>query len=298
MYVHTVVRWVRTQLPDGIARSDVDARLEQARTQVAQRDDLLPQTKRRYATYLALLQAFSLFQTGHGQPRPDPWALPPQLEELPEWLRAPLRRYLRLRQRQWTVERVQQRTRNLVGALCTILSFFLTRYHFKDWSELSLRWVDAYIEVGLQRGHSPSTLNGVLFPLQMFCRFLCDEGYPVPQTLTRFKTLDLPHRLPRPLTDEQVHRLERTIQAASSLASNTGDRQQAVMDLAWFYLLWHCGLRLSEAQRLAVKDLDLDGRKLLVRNSKERKDRVVYLSDMTVATLRQHLSTRPDSQAT
>ncbi len=69
------------------------------------------------------------------------------------------------------------------------------------------------------------------------------------------------------------------------------------MDLAWLYLLWHCGLRLSEAQHLAVSDLDLGGRKLLVRHSKERKDRVVYLSDTTVRALRQHLSTRPDPQA-
>jgi integrase len=131
----------------------------------------------------------------------------------------------------------------------------------------------------------------------MFCRFLYDEGYPVPLPLTRFKMLDLPHRLPRPLTDEQVLRLERMIQAASRDAPNPADRQQAVMDLAWFYLLWHCGLRLSEALGLAVADLDLDGRKLLVRHSKERKDRVVYLSDTTVAALRQHLGTRPDAQA-
>ncbi len=34
-----------------------------------------------------------------------------------------------------------------------------------------------------------------------------------------------------------------------------------------------------------------------MRHSKERKDRVVYLSDTTVRALRQHLSTRPDSQS-
>ncbi len=298
MYVHTVVRWARTQLPEGIALVDVDAHIQEARAQLDQRADLLPQTKRRYTTQLAQLQEFSLFQRGKGLDRPDPWALPPRLAELPEWLCTPLSRYVRLRRRHWPVDQVQRQTRNVVGPLCTILSFFLSQYHWKDWSELSLRWVDAYIEAGLQRGLSTSTLNGALFPLQMFCRFLCDEGYPVPLTLTRFKTLNLPHRLPRPLTDEQVRRLEQTIQSAINVAANTDGQPQAVMDLAWFYLLWHCGLRLSEAQRLAVNDLDLEGRKLLVRHSKERKDRVVYLSDATVAALRQHLSTRPDPHAT
>ena len=157
-----------------------------------------------------------------------------------------------------------------------------------DWRQLSLRWVDAYVDAGLQRGLQVATLNVALDALQMFCRFLREEGYAVPQPFTQLKALTMPRHLPRPLSDAQVHRLEQQFQSQLSAGSNAAQRQQAIMDLACFYLLWHCGLRIGEVQRLDVNDLDLTGRKLLVRNSKERKDRVIYLSDTTVAALRQH----------
>jgi len=49
--------------------------------------------------------------------------------------------------------------------------------------------------------------------------------------------------------------------------------------------------------RVTLNNLELDGHKLLVRKSKETKDRVVYLNDTSIAALRQHLDARPDEQA-
>ena len=54
---------------------------------------------------------------------------------------------------------------------------------------------------------------------------------------------------------------------------------------------------IGEVQHLTVNDLDLPARKLWVRDSKERKDRLVYLSETAVNALRQHLTTRLDQQA-
>jgi integrase len=94
-----------------------------------------------------------------------------------------------------------------------------------------------------------------------------------------------------------VHQLEKEFLAAIQVAVTDYQRHQALMDRAWFYLMWHCGLRLSEVRYLAVGDLDLEGRKLFIRSGKRRKDRVVYLSDTVVTALREHLTTRPQSQA-
>jgi hypothetical protein len=58
--------------------------------------------------------------------------------------------------------------------------------------------------------------------------------------------------------------------------------------------LWHCGLRISEVCSLLVNDVDLPGRKLFIRNSKKRKDRMVYLSETSVEALHHHLASRPD----
>ncbi len=57
-------------------------------------------------------------------------------------------------------------------------------------------------------------------------------------------------------------------------------------------LLYGSGLRLLEAMRLRVKDLDFPRRAVLVRDGKGAKDRVVTLADELVEPLRRHLENR------
>jgi integron integrase len=54
-------------------------------------------------------------------------------------------------------------------------------------------------------------------------------------------------------------------------------------------LLYGSGLRLMEAIRLRVKDLDFDHRAILVRRGKGAKDRVVTLPDGLIEPLKRHL---------
>jgi integrase len=104
--------------------------------------------------------------------------------------------------------------------------------------------------------------------------------------------LDQPKRLPRPLSDEQVQRLEACIQEAIAQAEREFHRQVAIRDLACFYLMWHCGMRTAEVQELCVRDVDLPGRKLFIAQSKEAKDRMIYISEATAAALAEHLANR------
>jgi integron integrase len=55
-------------------------------------------------------------------------------------------------------------------------------------------------------------------------------------------------------------------------------------------LLYGSGLRLTEALRLRVKDLELDNLRILVRDGKGRKDRVTILPASLVIHLRAHLA--------
>ncbi len=54
-------------------------------------------------------------------------------------------------------------------------------------------------------------------------------------------------------------------------------------------LLYGSGLRLMEALRLRVKDVDFDYSQIVVRDGKGHKDRVTILADALVTQLRQHL---------
>ncbi|MBI3738654.1 MAG: tyrosine-type recombinase/integrase [Chloroflexi bacterium] len=266
-----------------------DAVINQLRSIIDERSELSLSTKHSHYDVLKKLREFLHFERGSAPPSADPLALPSRLAELPEWLREPLGRHLRLQQRNWLAATVRHHTQSLFYRLRRLCEFFIQQYGWTEWTQLSVRWIDAYIETCLRREMSPTTINCVLFAFQGFCRFLCEEGYAVPSMMMHIQPLNVPQHLPRPLADDQVRQLERTIQ--------NSDRQQANRDLAWFYLLWHCGLRVSEVQQLTVNDLDLSGHKLWVRMGKGRRDRLVYVSDTAVQALQHHLNTRPDRDA-
>ena len=53
--------------------------------------------------------------------------------------------------------------------------------------------------------------------------------------------------------------------------------------------MYGSGLRLMEALRLRVKDLDFEHRAIMVRDGKGQKDRVVTLADELIVSLQRHL---------
>lgn len=224
-------------------------------------------------------------------------ALPEPLNELPEWIGTPLSRFLRLKQRNWPAKTVRQNTQQIFNVLAKVMKFFFQHYDWHSWEQLSLRWLDDYIDDRLREGLAPSSINWDLINFRSFCIFLIDDGYKVPEAILMMKTLHVPRRLPRPLTMSQVSKLEHCIQTTIIEAETEAQQQLATRDLACFYLLWHCGLRNSEVCSLLLSDLDLEDRKLFIRDSKERKDRLVYMSDTTVQALRHHLAIRTKSSS-
>jgi len=58
------------------------------------------------------------------------------------------------------------------------------------------------------------------------------------------------------------------------------------------HLLYGCGLRISEAIRLRVKDLDFDNRRIEIHQAKGGKSRVVPMPEQLVEPLRRYLATR------
>jgi site-specific recombinase XerD len=228
------------------------------------------------------------------KPKADILAMPERLNEVPEWLRTLLYRFLRLKQRNWPAKTVQRSTRQLFSRLNHITSFFIQHFGWWEWQQLAPHWLEDYIDARLREGMSPGTINWDLINFRALCQFVVEEGYEVPKAILKLKVLDTPQRLPRPLSSEQVRRLERGIQKAIAEAKTESGSMLAVRDLACFYLLWHCGLRISEVCSLRLIDIDLDARKLLIHNSKERKDRITYMSDTAALAVQQHLAIRPD----
>jgi integrase len=119
-----------------------------------------------------------------------------------------------------------------------------------------------------------------------------EQDYQVPLALLRIPGLKEPNRLPRFLTDQQVRSLRDEIEERLARARSASKRRDALLERAAFYLLWQGGLRLGEVEELRLADLNLDGRKLTVRQGKGCKDRTVYLTGTVIQALQDYLAVR------
>lgn len=93
--------------------------------------------------------------------------------------------------------------------------------------------------------------------------------------LGEFQRSKRPRKLPVVLSREEVRRLLGAVEDAYRLP---------------LALLYGGGLRLMEAMRLRVKDIDLDRRQISVRDGKGQKDRVTVLPDRWRERLAAHLA--------
>jgi site-specific recombinase XerD len=162
----------------------------------------------------------------------------------------------------------------------------------KELAEIRRAYLQDYIDVRLKAGYAISSINSELRTFHSFMVFLQGQGFTVPQALLRKLSLKQPDSLPKFLTDDQVRLLRDEIERRVTTAKGYHQRRVALLARAAFYLLWQSGLRLGEVEELLQEDLDLSGRKLTVRKSKNLKDRVVYMTDTTVRAVQEYLAVR------
>ena len=224
-------------------------------------------------------------------------ALPKELGNLPTWFGEPLGRYLRSKQRNWPSKTVRRSTTQLFQRMLYMSKYFIQEHGWEDWTALSTRWLDDYIDYRIREGIAPSTINWDLNYFCQLCNFLAEDGYSISSAVLRLKRLDVPKRLPRPLPGNDVFVLEQCIQEAQTGDPRWNHDLKAIRDLASFYLLWHCGLRVSEVCALMLQDVDFENGKLFISNSKERKDRVIYMSPVSLQALKAHLEAFPPKES-
>ena len=216
----------------------------------------------------------------------------PHTEGLPAWLVGELQRYQRVQQRNWRSARLEDGIRRFWGSHMRMWRFVCERHGVQDLADLKRRHVLDFVDHRLSAGYAVSGINADLRTFHSFLGFLQEQGYPVPQALLRIRGLQQPDSLPKFLTDEQVRLLRGDFEQRAVELGDFRHRRDALLDRAAFYLLWQSALRLSEVEELRLEDLDLSGRKLIVRQSKGLKDRAVLMTDTTVRAMQEYLVVR------
>ena len=213
-------------------------------------------------------------------------------EGLPAWVVTELTSYQHLCQRNWRDARLEENIQRFWSGHLRIWHFLCEQCGVQELDQVRRKQLFEYADQRLAVSSSVSTINADLRGFVGFMQFLQELGYSVPQALLRVHNLKQPERLPKFIPDDQVRLLRDDFNARLNLAQSASKRRDALLDCAFFYLLWQCGLRKGEVEELRLEDLDLAGHKLSVRNGKGMKDRTVFLTEATLNALRGYLAVR------
>jgi len=150
---------------------------------------------------------------------------------------------------------------------------FILFHEVRHPREMGKQEIEAFLNhLAMELGVAANTQNQALNALVFFYRFVLQREIGELTGLVRARR---PARLPVVMTVDEVERV---------LECLSGD------SLAVCLLLWGGGLRLMEALRLRVQDVDFDRRELRVRDGKGRRDRLTVLPDRVTEMLREKIA--------
>jgi site-specific recombinase XerD len=261
-----------------------------------------PQLAQAYQTAITRLASQSLaveqpVESPHSPPGPRPVLAIPSVEppappdweawapELPPGLR---QASLALVQRRWLTWKPQRRRTHALNHLSQLRRFWqwqLGRRPIRQVTELTLADLQAYQQARSAEGCAPTTVNRTLRYVLALLSEQADQGKAVDANLFRLQPFPRPDALPRHLSATESQQLESyLLQRLDSVDSVSR------LENACLAILAHTGLRASELLDLQFQDLDLSGQRLIVRQGKGQRDRVVYLSTLACQALGRYLN--------
>jgi integrase len=265
------------------------ADLDRVREYIAAHYDSLA-TRECYLRGIAKLETY-LCERCHRPKLKKPINWGTYLDPLPDWLAEDVRAYVIHLRRSWPPEGQRRATIGLLSHGTLFLRWAARNADLHDIADLTPNlWFD-YLDARLAEGIKPVTLNSHLSALHGLLFFLAEQGRPVCQRMLRVQSLSVGSRLPRDVPIDQICTLMQEIEKDAT-SDHARIRRMGLMDRAWFLLMLHSGLRTREVRFMLRCDLDLEGRRVRIEQSKGLKDRIVCLSGAAMEALRAYLEVR------
>ena len=150
---------------------------------------------------------------------------------------------------------------------------FVIHHEKRHPAEMGGPEVEAFLtDLAVRKGVSSSTQNQALSAILFLYRQVLEVELPWLEHVTRAQR---PSRIPVVLSFGEVRALLSYLDGQTSLIGQ---------------LLYGSGLRLMEALRLRVKDIDFAYSQIIVRDGKGQKDRVTVLPEAVIPKLKPHLA--------
>uniref|UniRef100_A4XWW3 Integron integrase n=1 Tax=Ectopseudomonas mendocina (strain ymp) TaxID=399739 RepID=A4XWW3_ECTM1 len=156
---------------------------------------------------------------------------------------------------------------------CEWVKRFIRFHHYRHPQEMGAPEVEAFLtDLAVRRDVSASTQNQALAALLFLYKEVLALNLPWLSDIVRAKK---PQRLPVVLSIDEVRRVLDELDGELWLVCS---------------LLYGTGMRLMEALRLRVKDVDFARHEILIRDGKGMKDRITMLPQRLEQPLRHHLA--------
>jgi site-specific recombinase XerD len=202
----------------------------------------------------------------------------------------------------WKPQRRRSHAHKRLSQLRCFWEWQLARRPIAQLAELDLADLRAYQAERSAEGGAATTINRTLDCVLALLREQADRGQTVDGSVFRLRPLPRPDALPRHLSPVESQQLETFLRRRL----DTIDTVQR-LENACLAILAHAGLRASELLDLQFQDLDLGTNRLVVRQGKGLRDRVVYLSAVARQAIEHYLDsfarpadapllTRPDGR--
>jgi site-specific recombinase XerD len=203
---------------------------------------------------------------------------------LPKLIRDASLDYIKRRWAAWPVAKRRERSMNLLVELKNLWNWFL-KYRLITWpGDIGLKDLWAYQTDQQAKGLAAGTINRRFDYMNGIIRELAERGQPVDQSVFRIHYIPRPESLPKHLSAEESQRLENFILERLN-TSNLNLR----LENACVLVMLHSGLRVGECVDLHLQDLDLPGKRLIIRAGKGQRDRLVYLSESACQAIHLYL---------
>jgi len=139
------------------------------------------------------------------------------------------------------------------------------------------------------RGLSSVSVRRKLAAVRAMFKFLMEEGTIQKNVTSRLRTPKTKQRLPEVMSEEKTNILLDNVESGDLVELPSKER-----DIAFFELLYGCGIRVSELVGINLEDIDLAGGWLRVRG-KGNKERQVPVGERAVSAVNRYLDSRSAS---
>lgn len=225
-------------------------------------------------------RSYPIYERAEG-PAPDweAWGT-----QLPKSIREASLDYIKRRWTAWPAAKRRERAMNLLVEIKNLWNWFLAYRPISGAGQISLKDLWTYQTDQQKKGLAAGTINRRMDYVIGIIRELAEQDLPVDQSVFRIRYIPRPQSLPKHLSAEESQRLENFIAQRLNTPDINLRRENACL-----LVMLHSGLRVGECADLRLQDIDLSGKRLIIRAGKGQRDRLVYLSENACQAIQLYL---------